>query len=183
MIDRRAFFSGLWKRRPQFQRTRAERKTRYKALETHVQLHFLPNDFALTEAEEAFLWSRVRALLELTDDQNLFSTGITKRLSQLVEDILEPLRMASAEVTPSREPESLRQAAIEKVGTFLKNASESEIDSLKTKFSLADLTDLERHLRQEISMWVHALEDSEVVKHDSFSIQDPVFARLRALYP
>jgi len=183
MIDRRAFFSGLWKRRPQVQRTRAERKTRYKALEMHVRLHLLPIDFALTKSEETFLWSRVRSLLELTDDQELFSTGITQRLSQLVEGIIEPLRMASAEVTPNREPESLRQAAIDTVATFLKNASEPEIDSLKTKFSLADQTDLERYLRREIAIWVNALEDSEVLKHDAYSIQDPARARLRALVP
>jgi hypothetical protein len=181
MIDRRAFFSGFWKRGPEVHRTRAERKARYKALETHVQLHFFPNDFALTEAEKSYLWSRVRSFLELTGDQDLFSTNITKRLSQLVEDVIEPLRMASAEVTPNRQPESLRQAAIEKVATFLKNASESEIDTFKTKFSLAGRTDLDRHLRQEITTWVNAMDDSEILKHDSFSIQDPVFARLRAL--
>ena len=183
MIDRRTFFSGFWKRGPQVHRTVADRKTRYKALEVHVQIHLLPNDFALTEAEESYLWGRVRDLLEQTSDRKLFSTDITRQLSRLVEDILEPLRMSSAEVTPNRQPAPLRQAAIEKVTTFLNNASEPEIEALKNRFSLANRADLEKHLRQEITTWIDAMEDSEVLKHDSFSIQDPVFAHLRALRP
>ena len=181
IIARRAFFSGFWRGRTQVRRTAADRKTRYKALETHIQIHLLPNDFALTKAEESYLWSRVRSLLEQTGDQVLFSTGIIKHLNPLVDDVIEPLRMSSAEVTPHREPEALRQSAIDKVATFLNNASDAEIDALQTRFALASRIDLEKHLREEIAMWIHAMDDTEVLKHDSFSIQDPVFARLNSL--
>ena len=181
MIDRRTFFSGFWKRGPQVHQTIVERKTRYKTLEVHVKIHLLPNDFALTEAEESYLWSRVGSLLRQTNDKVLFSTGITKQLSRLVEGILEPLRMASEEVTPIRQPAPLRQAAIEKVTAFLNNASASEVDAWKNKFSLEDRTTLEEYLRREITKWIYAMDDTEVVKHDSFSIQDPVFAHLREL--
>ena len=183
MIDRREFFSGFWKRRTQGHRKFGDRKTRYKALETHVQIHLLPNDFALTEGEEAYLWSRVRSLLERSDDQDLFSTGITNHLKLLVEGVLEPLRMASAEVTPCRQPEALRQAAIDKAATFLNNMSDADINALKTRFSLADRPGLEKHFREQIAMWIYDMEDAEVLKHDSFTIQDPVFAHLRGLCP
>ena len=181
MIDRRAFFSGFWKGRKQVQRSVADRKTRYKALETHIQTHFLPYDFALTEAEESYLWSRVRSFLERTDDSHLFSDGIRRQLKLLVEGIIEPLRMASEEVTPNRQPEALRRAAIDKVASFLNAVSDAELEALKTRLSIANKNELETHLRQEIAVWIYAMDDTQVLKHDSFSIQDPVFARLRAL--
>ncbi len=181
MIDRREFFSGFWKRRTWVRRSIADRKLRNKELEAHVQTHLLPADFALTVSEESYLWSRVRSVLEETNDADLFSTAIVKKLRLLVGDLIEPWRMASEELNPIRQPETLRQSAIEKAVPFLQAATDAEIDALQTKFSLTNRVDLESHLRGEIATWIRGMEDAEIMKHDSFSIQDPVFAHLRAL--
>ena len=183
MVNRRDFFRGFVKKKPGVGRTRADRNTRYHALETLVRIELLPDDFALTKKEDAYLRSRTRSFLEEANDDELFSTEIVRRLKQLVEDILEPWRMASAEVTPQRSPEQLREAAVAKVAVFLDHMSEGQIERLRTCLSLPDGADLGSYLSEEISTWVGQMEDSEILRHDTFTIQEPVFAHLRSICP
>jgi len=181
MVNRRQFFSGFWKPKPKTYRTPADRKARYQGLETHVEIELLPNDFALTEKEGSYLRSRIRSFLEETSDEELFSMDILRRLRQLVEDVIEPWRMASAEVSPIKQPEELRRAAVEKVTVFLNNVSAAQIDTLKARFESSDRTQLATLLKREIKTWVDQMEDREILKHDAFSIQEPVFAHLHRL--
>ncbi len=99
MINRRKFFSGLWRPSRKRPLSRGDRSARYMALETHVRTDLYPYDFELTEDEESQLLSRVRDLLEEISDEDLFSTAIVERLNNFVQEVIEPWREANAEAT------------------------------------------------------------------------------------
>ena len=98
MINRRQFFSDMWRRRRTTPRSETDRDNRYLALETHVRMELYPYDFALTESEESYLMNRVRSLLEETSDEDLFSKVIVERLDRIVPEVIEPWREADEEV-------------------------------------------------------------------------------------
>ena len=179
MVNRRQFFSRLLQSEPGVRRSDDERIARNRDLETRVQRDLLPSDFALTERESSFIASRVRFFLEGASDATLFSPHIVDRLNQLVTELIEPLRMASAEVSPMKEPKTLRKAAVQAVTTFLQTAAPSQVDSMMTRFAADDLSRLEEALAAEIADWAEAIPDEELLKYDAVSIQDPALRHLR----
>ena len=151
-------------------------------MQTQVQTELLPTDFALTETEKSQLSSRIQSFLNGASDEDLLSTNIVNRLKLLVEDVLEPWQMASTEVTTRKKPQELRIAAIESVPVFLNAATREQLDSLMKKFALFSRVELEVRLREDVAIWIHQMEDTDLLKYDSVSIQEPVFSRCRKLF-
>ena len=178
MVNRRQFLSGFWIGQPGVPRSEADREARYQALETHVQTELLPTDFALTETEKSQLSSRIGSFLKEASDEDLFSTDIVDRLKLLVEYVLEPWQMANEEVTARKKPQELRFAAIESVPLFLNASTREQIDSLMKKFALINRLELEVRLREDVATWIQRMENTDLLKYDAVSIQEPVFKHL-----
>jgi hypothetical protein len=177
VVSRRQFFSGILKGRQAVFLSSEEREARYQALESDVQSELLPTHSTLTESEQSRLSSRIRSFLAGATDTELLSKRIVSRLKLLVENVLEP----SDEVTALRKPQELLFAAIESVPIFLSAATPEQIDSLMKKFELVKRIELEVRLSENIATWMQKMKDTELLKYDSVSIQEPVFARLREL--
>jgi hypothetical protein len=85
MVNRRQFFSGFWKSTKERPNSRRARAPRYQALETYVVVDLIPYDLVLTSEQDQDLRAQVRALLNDTSDDTLFSMAVVKELEQMVE--------------------------------------------------------------------------------------------------
>lgn len=81
-LSRRAFFRKLVK--PQ-ERTREERQERYELMDQYVRTELLPYQEPLTPEQQAKLFAAVRADLETTGDEELFSSVLRFRVEEVVD--------------------------------------------------------------------------------------------------
>ncbi len=88
-LSRRGFFRKLVK--PQ-ERTREERLERYELMAQYVRTEVLPYQQPLTYEQEAQLFAAVRADLETTGDEELFSAVLRFRVEEVVDRTLRTWR-------------------------------------------------------------------------------------------
>src|SRR5690242_12540574 len=81
-LSRRQFFRRLV--RPG-QKTHEERMVRYDLMDAYVRTHLLPYDFSLSALQEADLFAFVRAELEETNDEELFSAILRFKVEEAVD--------------------------------------------------------------------------------------------------
>ena len=81
-FSRRQFFRHIV--RPGH-KTPEERRTRYELMDDYVRTNLLPYDYALTAEQQAELFAAVRADLEQTNDEELFSAILRFRVEETVD--------------------------------------------------------------------------------------------------
>ncbi|PYS50131.1 MAG: hypothetical protein DMG13_21875 [Acidobacteria bacterium] len=161
--------------------SRAQRLARYEVMETYVRTHLLPYDFSLTSEQEADLFAEVRALLERSPDDELFSVFIRAIVEEVVETKIRPWREENRLRSESDRLKEVRDAAADYVGSFLSlQATPAAVEQLKQRFGIDDSPALEAALRMRISAWVGGLEDEQLAQYDVFTVKDLVFAQLRS---
>src|SRR5437762_303110 len=89
-LSRRQFFRRFLN--PGDEPPSPERLARYEALETYTRTQLLPYDFTLTTDQERQLLAAVRAVLEKSRDNELFSNVIRGRIEEVVEARIQPWR-------------------------------------------------------------------------------------------
>jgi len=177
-LSRRQFFRRLWN---PSDASRAQRLARYEVMETYVRTHLLPYDFSLTSEQEADLFAEVRALLERSPDDELFSVFIRAIVEEVVETKIRPWREENRLRSESDRLKEVRDAAADYVGSFLSlQATPAAVEQLKQRFGIDDSPALEAALRMRISAWVGGLEDEQLAQYDVFTVKDLVFAQLRS---
>jgi hypothetical protein len=177
-LSRRQFFRRLV--RPG-EKTREEREARYNLMDSYVRTDLLPYDFSLTAEQEAELLAAVRAALEETGDDELFSAIIRFKVDEVVDAKIRPWRQASQLNEQLNRVNELRDSAADYVSTFLNGqATPSAVEQLKQRFAVQDSKVLEAELRKRIQEWIATLEDSEILQYDVVTVKDLVFAQLRS---
>jgi hypothetical protein len=81
-LSRRDFFRKLVKPK---ERSREERLTRYALMDNYVRTELIPYQAPLTPEQEAELLAAVRADLETTGDEELFSAVLRFRVEEVVD--------------------------------------------------------------------------------------------------
>jgi hypothetical protein len=177
-LSRRQFFRRLV--RPG-EKTREERQARYEAMYGYVRTDLLPYDFSLTAEQEAELFAAVRAALEETGDEELFSAIIRFKVDEAVDSKIRPWREASQLNEQLNRVNELRNSAADYVSTFLNGqATPAAVEQLKQHFATQDSKALEAELRKRIQEWIATVEDSEILQYDVVTVKDLVFAQLRS---
>jgi lipase chaperone LimK len=177
-LSRRQFFRRLVK---PGQKTREEREARYDLMDTHVRTHLLPYDFGLTADQEAELFACVRAALEETNDEELFSAILRFKVEEVVDGKIRPWREASLLNEQAQRLKELRRSAADYASTFLNGqATPAAIEQLKTLCRIQDAKALEAELTRRIQEWIATVDDSELMQYDVVTVKDLVFAQLRS---
>ena len=88
-------------------------------MDAYVRTNLLPYDFSLTAEQEAQLFAAVRAALEDTGDEELFSAIIRFKVDEVVDAKIRPWRDASQLNEQLNRVKELRDAAAGYVNTFL----------------------------------------------------------------
>jgi len=81
-LSRRQFFNRLV--RPNY-KSPEERRVRYELMDEYVRTQLLPYDLALTTEQESEVFRAVRADLEETSDEELFSAVLRFRVEETVD--------------------------------------------------------------------------------------------------
>jgi hypothetical protein len=150
-------------------------------MDAYVRTNLLPYDFSLTEEQESELLQAVRAALEATDDEGLFSAIIRFKVDEVVDAKIRPWRDASQLNELLARVKEVRDAAPGYVSAFLNGqATPATVLQLKLHFGIQDLTILEAELKKRIQEWIATLQDSDVLQYDVVTIGDLVFAQLRS---
>jgi len=177
-LSRRHFFRRLWSTGD---RTPEERLARYGVLESFARTQLLPYDFSLTDEQLSAMSAGVRFHLKATRDNELFAPEICVKLQKIVDAMIEPWRQEhflrlEAE---SNRAEQNRTSAQGHVAAFLnEKATPGQIDSLRTRFGIQDLKNLETRLEAEIHSWINGQTNEELLQYDLNSIREHVFAQL-----
>ena len=150
-------------------------------MDTYVRTHLLPYDFGLTADQEAELFASVRAALEETKDEELFSSVLRFKVEEVVDRKIRPWREESQLNEQLNRLKEIRHSAADYVSTFLNaQATPAAIDQLKLRCAIQDSKALEAELRNRIQEWIATVEDSELLQYDVVSVKDLVFAQLRS---
>ena len=158
-----------------------ERQARYEVMDAYVRTNLLPYDFSLTAEQEAQLFAAVRAALEATGDEELFSAIIRFKVDEVVDAKIRPWRDASQLNEQLNRVKELRDSAAGYVSTFLNGqATPAAIEQLKQRFAIQDARALDTELRKQIQEWVATVEDSDLLQYDVVTVKDLVFAQLRS---
>jgi hypothetical protein len=177
-LSRRQFFRRLVK---PGEKTREEREARYEVMNTYVRTELLPYDFSLTESQEAELFAAVRAALEESADDELFSAIVRFKVDEVVDSKIRPWRQANELNELANRVKELRGCAADYVATFLNGqATPAAIEQLKQRFAIPDSKALEAELRRQIQEWIVTVEESELLQYDLVTVKDLVFAQLRS---
>jgi hypothetical protein len=81
-LSRRQFFQRLVKPR---EKTPEEREERYALMQNYLRSSLLPYDFCLTSAQETELFAAVRAALEESNDEELFSSMLRFKVEEIAD--------------------------------------------------------------------------------------------------
>jgi hypothetical protein len=177
-LSRRHFFRRLWSTGD---RTPEERLDRYGTLEAFARTQLLPYDFALTDEQISAMSAGVRFHLKATRDTELFAPEICVKLQKIVDAMVEPWRQEHflrLEAEASR-AEQNRTSAEGHVAEFLnQRATPDQVQSLRTRFGIQDMKNLEARLETEIHSWVNGQTTEELLQFDLNSIREHVFAQL-----
>jgi len=150
-------------------------------MDAYVRTNLLPYDFSLTAEQEAQLFAAVRAALEATGDEELFSAIIRFKVDEVVDAKIRPWRDASQLNEQLNRVKELRDSAAGYVSTFLNGqATPAAIEQLKQRFAIQDARALDTELRKQIQEWVATVEDSDLLQYDVVTVKDLVFAQLRS---
>jgi hypothetical protein len=150
-------------------------------METYVRTHLLPYDFSLTSEQEADLFADVRATLERSPDEELFSAFIRAIIEEVVDTKIQPWREENHLRSRSDRVKEIRDAATDYVSTFLNlQATPTTVEQLKQRLGMGDSQALDAELRMRIQAWVGGLEDEQLLQYDVFTVKDLVFAQLRS---
>ena len=150
-------------------------------MDAYVRTNLLPYDFSLTAEQEAQLFAAVRAALEATGDEELFSAIIRFKVDKVVDAKIRPWRDASQLNEQLNRVKELRDSAAGYVSTFLNGqATPAAIEQLKQRFAIQDARALDTELRKQIQEWVATVEDSDLLQYDVVTVKDLVFAQLRS---
>ena len=150
-------------------------------MDAYVRTNLLPYDFSLTAEQEAQLFAAVRAALEDTGDEELFSAIIRFKVDEVVDAKIRPWRDASQLNEQLNRVKELRDSAAGYVSTFLNGqATPATIEQLKQRFAIQDARALDTELRKQIQEWVATVEDSDLLQYDVVTVKDLVFAQLRS---
>src|SRR5438094_9987559 len=149
-------------------------------MDTYVRTSLLPYDFALTAEQETELFRAVRAALEETSDEELFSSIIWFKVDEVVDGKIRPWRDAIQLNEQLNRLKELRGSAADYVSTFLNGqATPTAIDQLKQHFGIQDAKGLEVELRKRIEEWLSGVEDSELLQYEGLSVQAVVLCSVR----
>ena len=177
-LSRRQFFRRLVK---PGEKSAQERKTRYEEMDAYVRTSLLPYDFSLSEQQEAELFATVRAALEETGDEELFSAIIRFKVEEVVDSKIRPWRDASQYVEQANLVKELRKSAVDYVSLYLNGqATPAAVEQLKRELGIHDVTALETELKNRVETWILTVEDSELLRYDVVTVKDLVFAQLRS---
>ena len=150
-------------------------------MDAYVRTNLLPYDFSLTAPQEAELFAAVRAALEETGDDELFSALIRFKVDEVVDSKIRPWREASYLDDQGTKLRELRRIAVDYVNLFLNGqGSPTTIEQLQRELGIHDSSALEGELRKRIQEWVQTVEDSELLKYDVVTVKDLVFDQLRS---
>ena len=148
---------------------------------SYVRTSLLPYDFSLTEAQESELFAAVRAALEETGDEELFSATIRYKIDQVVDSKIRPWREASYMDDEGTRLRELRRIAVDYVNLFLNGqGSPTTIEQLQRELAIHDISTLEVTLRKLIQEWIQTVPDSDLLKYDVVTVKDLVFDQLRS---
>src|SRR5580765_6064256 len=143
-LSRRQFFRRLV--RPG-EKSPEERESRYSIMDTYVRTNLLPYDFSLTEVQESELFATVRAALEETNDEELFSAILRFKVEEVVDGKIRPWREASLLNEQAQRLKEIRRSAADYASTFLNGqATPAAIEQLKTLCRIQDAKALEAEL-------------------------------------
>ena len=177
-LSRRQFFRRFLN---PAEKSRAERAARYDVMQTYVRTNLLPYDFSLTAGQEAELYSVVRAALEDTADEELFSAIIRFKVEEVADAKIRPWREESQLKDQLDRLSEMRNSAADYVSTFLSlQATPAAVEQLKLRFGIQDPKALEEELRKRIGDWVTTVDDEQLLQYDVFTVKDLVFAQLRS---
>jgi hypothetical protein len=177
-LSRRQFFRRLVK---PGQKTPEERQERYDAMDSYVRMHLLPYDFSLSEEQEAELLAAVRADLEQTSDEELFSAILRFKVEEVVDRKVRLWREQDQLKGELNRLNEIRQAGPAYVSLFLSGQGTlAAIDQLKSQLNIEELKTLEIELKARVTDWLATVEDHELLQYDVVSIKDLVFAQLRS---
>jgi len=150
-------------------------------MDAYVRTNLLPYDFALTVQQEVELFAAVRADLEETNDEELFSSILRFKVEEVVDRKIRLWRDQYQIREQLNRLNELRQSAPDYVGNFLNGqATPAAIEQLKIRFGIDDLEVLEGELTRQIGEWVKTVDDNELSQYDLVTIKDLVFAQLRS---
>ena len=150
-------------------------------MDAYVRTNLLPYDFPLTAEQEAQLFGAVRAALETTGDEELFSAIIRFKVDEVVDAKIRPWRDASQLNEQLNRVKELRDAAAGYVSAFLNGqATPAAVEQLKQHFAIQDSKGLEAELKKQIQEWITTVQDSELLQYDVVTVKDLVFAQLRS---
>jgi hypothetical protein len=177
-LSRRQFFRRLVK---PGQKTREEREVRYDLMDNYVRMHLLPYDFSLTADQEAVLFASVRAALEETNDEELFSAILRFKVEEVVDRKIRLWRDENQLNEQLNRLKEIRHSAADYVSTFLNGqATPAAIEQLKLRCGIQDARALETELTSRIGAWIETVEDGELLQYDVVTVKDLVFAQLRS---
>jgi hypothetical protein len=150
-------------------------------MDAYVRTSLLPYDFSLTAEQEAELFAAVRAALQETADDELFSAIIRFKVDEVADAKIRPWREASQLNEQLNRVKEVRDSAADYVSTFLNGqATPAAVEQLKQHFAIEDSKALEAELRKRIQEWISTVEDSELLQYDVVTVRDLVFAHLRS---
>jgi hypothetical protein len=177
-LSRRQFFNRLV--RPGY-KTAEERQTRYELMDTYIRTNLLPYDFALTAEQESELFASVRAVLEETSDEELFSAVLRFKVEEVTDAKIRVWRAENQIKEQTSRLKEIRDSAADYASLFINGqASPAAIEQLKARFDIADIDVLEGELKNRIQEWIGTVDDAELLNHDVVTVKDLVFSQLRS---
>jgi len=150
-------------------------------MDAYVRTHLFPYDFSLTPQQEAELFASVRAALEETGDEELFSAIIRFKVEEVADRKIRFWREQNELSDELNRVREIRHAAVDYVRAFLNGqATPSAVEQLKARCGIQDLPALDVELRSRVAAWIATVDDRELLQYDVVTVRDVVFAELRS---
>src|SRR5947207_13128928 len=124
-------------------------------MDAYVRTNLLPYDFSLTAEQESELFAAVRAGLEESGDEELFSAIVRFRVDEIVDSKVRPWRETTQLHEQANSLKELRDSAADYVSTFMNaQATPATAEQLSEHFGIHDPKALESELRQRTKDWI-----------------------------
>jgi len=150
-----------------------ERRT--SALDTYVRTNLLPYDFALTAEQTDDVLAAVRAFIQPTADDDVFSYERRQQMNQIVEETVRPWRDEYWKAEEAR-----REAAILVQEFLLVETTPEERSKLGERFHIPYPAALQEEIARQVQAWLAGLPNARVASCDSAALRDLVFSEIKS---
>lgn len=144
-------------------------------MEAFVRTNLLPYDFALTAEQTAEVLAGVVARMEISGNEELFSSERCQRMGEIAGEIIDRYRDEYIRA------EDVRRKAVSFVAEFLSvEATLEELEKLQERFRLPYPSGLHEELERQVRVWLSSLPHARLAACGKSTLRDLVVSEIRS---